>query len=600
MALRCPIVSILGHVDHGKTSLLDKIRKTRVTQREAGGITQHIGASEIPISVINKLSKDLIKMLGAKLTIPGLLVIDTPGHAAFTSLRKRGGALADIAILIVDINEGFKPQTIEALNILKQNKTPFIIAANKIDRLSGWSSAKDSPFITNFNEQKQHPNALTEFEIKLYENVIAPLAEHGGFTGDLFSRIKDVSKTISIVPTSAYTGEGIPDLLVMIAGLAQRFMEQNLKLNVDGYGKGTVLEVKEERGLGKTMDIIMYDGIAKRGYFAVVGNPNGIVVSRIKALLKPKELDEMRDPKDKFKSMNEVSAATGLKVSAPDLDNIIAGSPIRIVPKNKIEEAKEEIVKEIEDASIKLDDEGILLKADTLGSLEALATELRKVGAKIKKAEVGDVSKKDIIEVSSYAQTNPLNGAIVMFNSKVLPDAKPEIEKHNIKTFEGDIIYKLVEDYEEWVKEMKELLKSEEYNNLTKPAILKILPGCIFNKTKPAICGVEVVYGTVKVGYPLIDEEGKRLGTIKEIKNKQQENIKEIKVGDEVPISIDGNIILGRHVGEGDLMFVDIPESEVRLLSHKYINEMRGDEKEAFEKYVELKRKIENNPFWGI
>jgi translation initiation factor 5B len=598
MALRCPIVSVLGHVDHGKTSLLDKIRKTRITQREAGGITQHIGASEIPIEVIKKISKDLIKMLGANLTIPGILVIDTPGHAAFTSLRKRGGALADIAILIVDINEGFMPQTIEALNILKQNKTPFVVAANKIDRLPGWSSV-DGPFITNFNEQKQHPNALTEFEIKLYENVIAPLAERG-FEADLFSRVKDVSKTVNIVPISAMTGEGIPDLLVMISGLAQRFMEQNLKLNVEGYAKGTVLEVKEERGLGKTMDAIIYDGKAKRGDYIVIGNPDGIVVSRIKALLKPKALDEMRDPRDKFKTMNEISAATGLKISAPDLDNIIAGSPLRIVPKNMVEQAKAEIVEEIEETAIQLDEEGIIIKADTLGSLEALATELRKVGAKIKKAEVGDVSKKDVIEVSSYAQTNILNGAIILFNSKLLSDAKSEVEKYDIKTFEGDIIYKLVEDYEEWTKEMKELLKSDEFNKLTKPAILRIIPGCIFNKTKPAICGVEVVYGTLRVGCSVMDENGKRLGTIKEIKDKKQENIKEAKVGMEVPISIDGNVILGRHIGEDDIMYVELPEPEVRILSHNYISELRGDEKEAFERYVELKRKLENNPFWGI
>jgi translation initiation factor 5B len=324
------------------------------------------------------------------------------------------------------------------------------------------------------------------------------------------------------------------------------------------------------------------------------------VVSRIKALLKPKALDEMRDPRDKFKTMNEISAATGLKISAPDLDNIIAGSPLRIVPKNMVEQAKAEIVEEIEETAIQLDEEGIIIKADTLGSLEALATELRKVGAKIKKAEVGDVSKKDVIEASSYAQTNPLNGAIILFNSKLLADAKSEVEKYEIKTFEGDIIYKLVEDYEEWTKEMKELLKSDEFNRLTKPAILRIIPGCIFNKTKPAICGVEVVYGTLRVGCSVVDEQGKRLGTVKEIKDKKQENIKEAKVGMEVPISIDGTVILGRHIGEDDIMYVELPEPEVRILSHNYMGELRGDEREAFERYVELKRKLENNPFWGI
>lgn len=598
MALRFPIVSVLGHVDHGKTSLLDKIRKTRVTKREAGGITQHIGASEIPIEIINKISGNLLNILNAKITIPGLLVIDTPGHEAFTSLRKRGGALADIAILVVDINEGFKPQTIEAINILKQCKTPFVVAANKVDLIPGWNSV-EGPFVLNFNEKNQHPNALTEFEIRLYENVIKPLNEMG-FEADLFMRVKDIAKTVNIIPVSAITGEGIPDLLVMIAGLAQKFLEQTLSLNVEGYAKGTVLEVKEEKGLGKTIDAIIYDGIAKRGDYIVIGNPNGVLVSKIKALLKPKPLDEMRDPKDKFKPVKEVVASAGVKISAPELEHVIAGSPLRIVPKNKVDEAKEEILKEVEEVAIETDEEGIIIKADTMGSLEALANELRKNNVKIKKAEVGDVSKKDVIEASSYAQSNPLNGAIISFNTKILPDAKTEIEKTGVKIFEGNIIYKLVEDYDEWLKEMNEKMKSDELSKLTKPAIIKILPNCIFRQKNPAICGVEVIYGTLKIGSPLMTEDGKKLGYVKEIKNQKQENIKEAKVGMQVPISIEGNIVLGRNAKENDILYVEVPEHEVRKLYHEYKEELRGDEREALSRYMELKQKLEGNIFWGM
>jgi translation initiation factor 5B len=596
MALRCPIVSVLGHVDHGKTSLLDKIRKTRVAAREAGGITQHIGASEIPIDVIKKVCGNLLQMLKADLTIPGLLVIDTPGHEAFTSLRKRGGALADIAILVVDINEGFKPQTIEAVNILRQCKTPFVVAANKIDLIPGWNS-KEGPFVLNFNEKNQHPNALTEFEIRLYENIIKPLNELG-FDADLFTRVEDITKTVCIIPVSAKTGEGVPDLLMMIAGLAQKFLEQNLKLNVEGHAKGTVLEVKEERGLGKTIDAIIYDGIGRKGDYIVVGGPDGVVVSKIKALLKPKPLDEMRDPRDKFKPVKEVVAAAGVKIAAPNLENIIAGSPLRIVPEDKIELAKEEVMKEIEESTIETDDEGILIKADTLGSLEALANELRKIGVKIKKAEVGEVSKKDVIEVASFKQVNPLYGVIIAFNTKILPDAKKEIEKYDIKVFEGNIIYKLVEDYDEWLKAELEKMKSDELSKLTKPALIRLLPKCIFRQKNPAICGVEVLYGTLKVGSTLMREDGKRLGVVKEIKDKN-ENVKEAKVGMQVSISIDGNVVLGRHVKENDIMYVEVPEHEVRKLYHEYINELRGDEQEALLRYMELKQKLENNPFWG-
>jgi translation initiation factor 5B len=578
------------------TTLLDKIRRTRVAKREAGGITQHIGASEIPIDVIKRLCGDLLKMLKADLKIPGLLVIDTPGHEAFTSLRKRGGALADIAILVVDINEGFKPQTMEAVNILKQCKTPFVVAANKIDLIPGWNS-KEGPFILNFNEKNQHPNALTEFEIRLYENIIKPLNELG-FEADLYSRVADVTRTVCIIPVSAVTGEGVPDLLMMVAGLAQKFLEDRLNLNVEGYAKGTILEVKEERGLGTTIDAIIYDGIAKRGDYLVVGLPDEVLVTRVKALLKPKPLDEMRDPRDKFKPVNEVTAAAGVKIAAPELDKVIAGCPIRIVPKNKIEEAKEEVMREVEEAKIGVDDEGILIKADTLGSLEALANELRKAGVKIKKAEVGDITKKDIIEVATYKQSNPLHGAIVAFNVKILPEAQKELEKYDIKIFLDNIIYKLVEDFTEWVKKEEERIKYGEFEKLIKPAIVRILPDCIFRQKNPAICGVEILYGTLKVGYPLMREDGMQLGYVREIKDRG-ENVKEAKAGKAVSISIDGRITLKRHVDEGDFMYVAVPESHVRELYHKYMDRLRNDEKEALIRYMELMQKLTNSIFWG-
>ncbi|ADG13008.1 translation initiation factor aIF-2 [Methanocaldococcus infernus ME] len=578
------------------TTLLDKIRRTRVAEREAGGMTQHIGASEIPIDVIKKVCKPLLGMLKADLKIPGLLVIDTPGHEAFTSLRRRGGSLADIAILVVDINEGFKPQTFEAVNILKQYKTPFVVAANKIDLIPGWNS-REGPFILNFNEKAQHPNALTEFEIRLYNNIIRYLNELG-FDADLYSRVKDLTKTVCIIPVSAKTGEGIPDLLMMVAGLAQKFLEERLKLNVEGYAKGTVLEVKEEKGLGTTIDAIIYDGIARRGDYLVVGLPNDVLVTKVKALLKPKPLDEMRDPRDKFRPVDEVVAAAGVKIAAPELERVIAGSPIRIVPKDKIEEAKEEVMKEVEEAKIETDEEGILIKADTIGSLEALANELRKEGVKIAKAEVGDITKKDIIEAYSYKQSNPLYGAIIGFNVKVLPEAEKENEKYKVKIFLDNIIYKLVEDFTEWVKKEKERIEKEKFERLIRPAIVKILPDCIFRQKNPAICGVEVLAGTLRVGSPLMREDGMLLGTVREIKDKG-ENVKEAKAGKAVSIAIEGKCTLKRHVDENDIMYVAVPEEHVRELYHKYRDRLRSDEVEALLEYMKLMQKLTNNIFWG-
>jgi len=153
--LRQPIITVLGHVDHGKTTLLDKIRKTAIAAKEAGGITQAIGTTEIPTNVIKTLCGKLLERFKIKLIISGLLFIDTPGHEAFTTLRKRGGSIADLAILVIDINEGIMPQTIESLEILKVSRIPFIIALNKIDRIKGWTSAKEICCFSNIRKNRR-------------------------------------------------------------------------------------------------------------------------------------------------------------------------------------------------------------------------------------------------------------------------------------------------------------------------------------------------------------------------------------------------------------------------------------------------------------
>ncbi len=327
MPIRQPIISVLGHVDSGKTTLLDRIRGSAVAPGEAGGITQHIGASEIPIRNILGICGDLVKKMGVEVNIPGLLFIDTPGHEAFTTLRKRGGSISDLAILIVDINEGFQPQTEESLLFLKEFKTPFVVAATKIDRILGWRS-EDMCFLPNFKEQEER--AQNEIEEKIYR-IVGELGEKG-FQGERYDRVKDFAKEVCIVPVSGVTGEGIPDLLMILTGLAQRYMEERLEVS-EGMGKGTILEVREFRGLGTTIDVILYDGVIRRGDLLVVGG-KGTFTTKIKALLRPEPLKEMRVEK-MFRQVESVSAATGVKISAPNLENVIAGSPVRFLGSGK-------------------------------------------------------------------------------------------------------------------------------------------------------------------------------------------------------------------------------------------------------------------------
>jgi translation initiation factor 5B len=239
--IRSPIICILGHVDHGKTTLLDSIRGTTVAKKEAGGITQMIGASYVPRGEIDELSKDLASKMKADLKIPGLLFIDTPGHEAFTNLRDRGGSLADLAILVVDVLQGFQPQTVESIKILKQYKTPFIIAANKIDALGGWKSHKTNSFMQSLSQQPEHIQA--RLDEKMYA-LMGKISEYG-FDSERFDHVRDFTKQIAIVPISAKTKEGLSELLVLIGGLSQRFLGDRLEIDEKGRGKGSIIEVKD-------------------------------------------------------------------------------------------------------------------------------------------------------------------------------------------------------------------------------------------------------------------------------------------------------------------------------------------------------------------
>ncbi|MFQ5975729.1 MAG: translation initiation factor IF-2, partial [Candidatus Hydrothermarchaeales archaeon] len=310
--IRQPIVSVLGHIDHGKTSILDAIRGTTVADREAGLITQHIGATEVPMKTIEKISGKLMEKIKFKIRIPGLLFIVTPGHEAFITMRRRGGALSDLTVLVIDINEGFQPQTIESLNILNGYKTPFLVAANKIDKIHGWSPNLNASIIKSIAMQAE--DVKNQMDTKVYD-LVGKLHEEG-FQSERFDRVESFEKQITIIPVSAKTGEGIPELLMVLVGLAQRFLEKQLEIEESGPAVGTVLEVKEKKGLGVTIDTIIYDGEIKRGDTIVVGALEDAIVTRVKALLKPRPLDEIRDPKHKFEVVKELSAACGVKISA--------------------------------------------------------------------------------------------------------------------------------------------------------------------------------------------------------------------------------------------------------------------------------------------
>ncbi len=582
--IRSPIVVVLGHVDVGKTTLLDKIRGTAVTRREPGTMTQHIGASFLPWSALEKLCGPLASSLRTDIKIPGILVIDTPGHEAFANLRSRGGSIADIAILVVDINKGFENQTYEAIEILKSRKTPFIVAANKIDRIPGWKSKKNFPFIQNL--KNQDIDTVTRFEERLA--LLIRQFNREGFRADRYDRIRDFSRIVAIVPVSAKTGEGIPDLLLVLAGIAQRFLLNRLKTREEP-GKAVILEIKEEMGLGTTAAIILYQGVLKKNDLIVLGGMDGAVTTRIKAILMPKPLDEMRSPEDKFIQIDKVRAAAGVLVVAQGLDLAVAGAPVIVVDKKeKLDTIMKEVEEEIESLKISRDQAGVVVKADTLGTLEALVNYLKRENIPIRYADVGPVVRRDIIEASLSKNINRFFAVILAFNVKVNQEAEDEAKAYGIKIFRGNIIYRLVEEFLEWYRSETEREKRITLEKLVLPVAIQILPGYVFRRSNPVIVGIKVLVGKLRRGTPLMTIDGSNVGEIMQIQ-KHGESIDIAETGDEVAVSIKGKITVGRQIKEGDILYSDIPLEDVYTLKEKFIDELTDDEKELLDKIRKIK-----------
>ncbi len=571
--IRSPILVLLGHVDHGKTSLVDKVRGTAIAKGEPGAITQYISASYVPLEVIRSICGHLLEQMSIELDLPGLLWIDCPGHEAFTTLRKRGGAIADLAILVVDVNEGFKPQTDESLNYLKQFKTPFVVAATKIDRMLGWIPNQDKCFLDSFPQQT--PRTQDELEEKIYR-LISQLTERG-FPAERFDRVSDFAKQVAVVPVSSITGEGIPDLLMIVGGIAQKYLKSRLEITTE-EGKGTVLEVKEFKGLGMTIDVVLYDGEIRKGDYLVIGGSHSkeAVVSRVKALLQPAPLKELRVEKN-FLSLESVTAAAGIKIAAPGLENVIAGSPLRSVRnENEIERARHEIAKEIEEVEIETDREGIVLKADTLGGLEALIKILREMGISIRKAKVGDLSKSDIMEIRTLKEP-----VIFCFNVKIPSDVQELAKDNNVTIFSSNVIYTIIEDYQKWVQDRKKREEEAVLHKAARPGRVRVLPGYVFRQSRPAVFGVEVLKGLIKPGTRLRKDK-EIVGEIKEMQMRG-ENIKEAKSGDKVAISMP-DVTIGKEVKENDELDVFLSYEDLDTLQ-KIRHKLSNEEKELLEEY---------------
>jgi len=588
VTLRQPVVVVLGHVDSGKTSLLDKIRGTAVQSREVGGITQHIGASYFPIETIKEITGKLFDQLSkSENPVPGLLVIDTPGHEVFANLRMRGGSAADIAIVVVDVNKGLEAQTTESLDILKNRKVPFVIALNKIDQISGWK--KNNSILIAEQLKIQDPTILSYLDEKVY-NVVGALSRLG-YSSEAFWRVKDFTKELAIVPVSAVKGTGIPELLAVLVGLTQQYLSKRLERH-ETETKGIVLEVNDEIGLGPSANVILLDGTLKHGDRIVVAKKDSVTVTKIKALLLPKPLDEMRDPRDKFRHVDKVIAAAGLKITSPDLEGVLAGSPLYVVKSPEDEERlKSNIESEIKSAIVQTESNGVILRCDTIGSIEAITELLKKENVPIKSTDLGNITRKDILSASAVREKDRYLGVVLGFNVKVFEDAEKEAFERKIKIFNEKIIYNLVRSYSEWVTYEKVHEDSIVFNEIPPICKFQFLKGYVFRRNNPAVFGAEILIGKLKQKTSVINEKGKKIGIIHQIQN-EGKNLEVAAKGTQVALSIKEPTV-GRQINEGDVFYTDLNSREARLLLERFSDRLSEEEQEIFNFILSKKREID-------
>ena len=592
MTLRQPIVAVLGHVDSGKTSLLDKIRGTGVQLREAGGITQHIGASFLPTETIKQVCGELFtKLSKGEKTVPGLLVIDTPGHEVFTNLRARGGSAADIAILVVDVNRGFQPQTNESLKILQTKKVPFVIALNKIDMISGWKKT-DTSFISQ-SIKKQDPTIQTTLDELLY-NVVGTLSILG-FKSEAFYRVTDFDKEITIVPVSAKTGEGIPELLAVLIGLTQQYMQKKLDQK-EKPTRGIVLEVNDEVGLGPTANIILVDGSLKKEDFIILAKRDSVIVTKPKAILLPKPLDEMRDPRDKFKPVEKVQAAAGVKIASPDLEGVLPGSTVFVTDSEaKTTELKKSIESEMKSVFIKTDTKGVILKCDTIGSLEALTEMLKRLDIPVTVADIGPVTRRDVVEAMAVKENDRHLGVVLSFNVKILQDAQDEADSNHIRIFHDKVIYSLLDNYTAWVEEDTANEEDAIFSELTSVCKFTFLKGYVFRRNNPAVFGIRIDVGKLNQKSAIMNTSGKKIGIVHQLQDKGK-NIDSATKEQEVAVSMK-NVTVGRQIFEEETFYSFPPAPEAKILLQRFTHKLSTDENKVLQEIVEIQRK--KNPMYG-
>ncbi|XP_014867231.1 PREDICTED: eukaryotic translation initiation factor 5B isoform X1 [Poecilia mexicana] len=590
--LRAPVVCVLGHVDTGKTKILDKLRHTHVQDGEAGGITQQIGATNVPKETIEEQTKMVKNFDRENIRIPGMLIIDTPGHESFSNLRNRGSSLCDIAILVVDIMHGLEPQTIESINLLKEKKCPFIVALNKIDRLYDWKKSPDTDVVATLKKQKK--NTKDEFDERT-KAIIVEFAQQS-LNAALFFENKDPRTFVSLVPTSAHSGDGMGNLIALLVELTQSMLARRLA-HCDEL-RAQVMEVKALPGMGTTIDVILINGRLREGETIIVPGVEGPIVTQIRGLLLPPPLKELR-VKSQYEKHKEVSTSQGVKILGKDLEKTLAGLPLLVAHKDdEIPVLKDELVKELKQtlSSIKLEEKGVYVQASTLGSLEALLEFLRTSKVPYAGINIGPVHKKDVMKASTMLEHDPQYAVILAFDVKVERESQEMADSLGVRIFSAEIIYHLFDAFTKYREDYKKS-KQEEFKHIAVfPVKLRVLPQFIFNSRDPIVMGVSVEAGLLKQGTPLcVPNKGfVEIGVVTSIEMNHK-SVDTAKKGQEIcvkiePIPGESPKMYGRHFEATDIIVSKITRASIDALKNWFRDEMQ---KSDWQLIMELKKTFE-------
>lgn len=567
MSYRRPVVSVLGHVDHGKTALLDGIRESDIRNYEPGGITQHVEVTNVPAEVIASFVGDSYDV-----EVPGFVMIDTPGHGAFTVSRERGGEFADIAVLVIDVTNGVQPQTRESLEILRENQTPFVVALNKVDKLPGW----------NGSVEKSSERFKSELREKSYE--ITGVLHDYGFSSDLYDNIQDFSNTIAMVPVSAESMYGIDTVCSMIVGLTQEFLSGQLEVTEDDSVRGVVLDLTNQQGFGTVADILLYEGQISEGDNLFVEDEEES--RNVRSILVPESMGNSRRFSGSFVSADQITAATFARLALDRIDDIETGD----ILSDEILESESGM-----EDSIEYDDKGVLVCADTTGSLAALVDEMQEEEYQVYDGKVGQISKFDVTKVASMQKG--YHKVVLGFGVGPTESAREFASEEDVEIITGDVIHELVDDYEELYKQRR-FDDIESFSKVDLPAKIEVLDGYVINRSNPAIVGVEVLEGTLQSGSGLvrsIENYDDVIGNIQRIEV-DGETKSSIEKGERASISVSGCTV-GRDFDEGDVLLSKISEKSARYITKKFDHKASDTVLELTENIKEQKQ--EWNPFWG-